>query len=101
MKQKAEGPLKHAQSYNLCYTNGYRFHTILHSFNKSAENSGVCVKVVDNSPEKDDFYGQLVEIIEVEYTGMHIKRVMLFKYHWYDPTTMGHSRRRNIHKHIS
>ncbi|XP_057526571.1 uncharacterized protein LOC130805802 [Amaranthus tricolor] len=75
LKQMAEGPLKHAQSYNVCYTNGYRCHTILHASNKSADNSGVCVKAADNSRDEDDFYGQLLEIVEVEYPGIPINRV--------------------------
>ena len=29
LKQMAERPLKHAQSFNVCYTNGYKFHTVL------------------------------------------------------------------------
>ena len=69
----AEGPLKHARSYNVCYTNDYRFHTVLHATNKSVDNCGVCAKATDNSANKDDFYGQLLEIIEVEYPGMPIK----------------------------
>jgi len=98
LRQMAEGTLKHAQRYNVCYTNGYRFHTVLHATNKSAANSGVCVKAADNSPDEDNFYGQLLEIIEVEYPGMPIKRVTLFKCHWYDPTTTGNSHGTNIHK---
>ncbi|XP_057540776.1 uncharacterized protein LOC130818631 [Amaranthus tricolor] len=98
LKQIAEGPLKHAQSYNVCYTNGYRFHTVRHASNNSADNSGVCVKAGDNSRDEEDFYGQLLEIVEVEYPGIPIKRVTLFKCHWYDPTTTGNSRGTNIHK---
>ena len=94
----AEGPLKHARSYNVCYTNGYRFHTVLHASNKSTDNSGVCVKAADNNQDEEDFYGQLLEIVEVEYPGILIKRVMLFKRHWYDPTTTGNSHGTKIHK---
>ena len=47
LKQMTERPLKHARSYNVCYTNGYRFHTVLHASNKSADNSGVCIKAAD------------------------------------------------------
>ena len=68
LKQMAEGPLKHARSYNVCYTNGYRFHTVLHASN-TADNSGVCVKAADKSRDEDYFYGQLLEIVEVEYPG--------------------------------
>ncbi|XP_057548135.1 uncharacterized protein LOC130826571 [Amaranthus tricolor] len=98
LKQIAEGPLKYARSYNVCYTNGYRFHTVRHASNKLADNSGVCVKAGDNSRDEEDFYGQLLEIVEVEYPRIPIKRVTLFKCHWYDPTTTGNSHGTNIHK---
>ena len=94
----AEGPIKHARSYNVCYTNGYRFHKVLHATNKYADNSGVCVKAADNSLDEDDFYGQLLEIVEVEYPGIPIKRVTLFKCRWYDPTTSGNYHGTKIHK---
>ncbi|XP_057543445.1 uncharacterized protein LOC130821673 [Amaranthus tricolor] len=50
------------------------FHTVLHASNKSTDNSGVCVKAADNSRDEEDFYGQLLEIVEVEYPGIPIKR---------------------------
>lgn len=44
-------------------------------------NSGVCI-----SSDSCDYYGQLLEILEVEYPGLPIKSTVLFKCDWYDPT---------------
>lgn len=98
LRQLAEGPLKHIRSYNVCYVNGYRFHTMSHAADKTADNSGVCVKSDQHSLDEDDFYGHLQEIIEVEYPGMPIKRVTLFRCHWYDPTTTGYGHGTKVHK---
>ena len=57
LKDVAEGPLQKARRYDVCYMNGYGFHTMSHSAKtKSTENSGVCVKSDDNSPDESDFY---------------------------------------------
>ena len=88
LKDVAEGSLKNACRYDVCYVNGCRFHTISHtSKTKSTENSEVCIKSDDNSPDKKDFYGKLEEIIELEYRTLLIKRVTLFKCQWYDQNT--------------
>ena len=47
-------------------------------------NSGVCVRSSNNGSIKDDFYGLLDEIIEIEYPGADL-RVVLFKCTWFDP----------------
>ena len=85
----AQVPLKYAKRYNICYLNGYKFHTNKHATRKAADNSGVCVKAADESQDGDDFYGRLEEIIELEYPTVPIKRVTLFKWHCYDPTRHG------------
>ena len=77
----AQGPLKYAKSFNICYVNGYKFHTKKHASRNAVDNSGVCVKVVDDIEDGDDFYDRLEEIIEVEYSAMPIKRMTLFKCH--------------------
>ena len=51
---------------------------------KATMNSGVCVQSSNGSSAKDDFYGLLDEIIEIEYPGPFI-RVVLFKCTWFDP----------------
>ena len=85
LKDVAEGPLQKARRYDVCYVNGYRFHTMSHSAKKkSTENSEVCVKSDDNILDETDFYGKLEDIIELEYRALPIKRVTLFKCQWYD-----------------
>nr|GMD40855.1 uncharacterized protein LOC111894883 [Ipomoea batatas] len=74
-------PLRTVKSYPVYFVNGYRFHTESHGANKSTMNSGVCV-----SSTCDDYYGKLMEILEIEYTALPIKRTVLFKCEWYDPT---------------
>ena len=98
LKDAVEGPLQKARRYDVCYVNGYRFHTIFHSAkSKSTANSGVCVKSDDNSPNKTDFYGKLEDTIELEYRALPIKRVTLFKCQWYDQTTTGYDHGTRIH----
>ena len=86
LKDMAKGPLRYAKSYNICYVNDYKFHTNKHSTRKAMDNSGVCVKAEEDSLDRDDFYGRLEEIIELDHPGMPIKRVTMFKYQWFDPT---------------
>ena len=57
----------------------------------------MCVKSDDNSPDETDFYGQLEDIIELEYRALPIKKVTLFKYQWYDQTTTGYGHGTRIH----
>ncbi|XP_045832834.1 uncharacterized protein LOC123924101 [Trifolium pratense] len=49
-------------------------------------NCGVCVTGTGYGEYENDFYGQLEEIIQVEYPGLPLKRVVLFKCDWFDPT---------------
>ena len=89
LKDLPKAPFKNARRYYVCYVNGYRFHTISHSSNKeSTENSWVCVKSDDNSPDETKFYGKLEDTIELEYRALPIKRVTLFQFQWYDNMAM-------------
>ena len=42
-------PLKYEKTYNICYVNGYKFHTNKHATRKATDNSEVCVKAADDS----------------------------------------------------
>ena len=98
LKDVAEEPLQKAHDYDVCYVNGYRFHTMSHSAKKkSTDNRGMCIKSDDNSPDEIDFYGQLEDIIELEYRALQIKRVTLFKCQWYDQTTTRYGHGTRIH----
>lgn len=74
-------PVRMVKSYNVYFVNGYKFHTDKHGENKSTMNSGECI-----SSESFDYYGNLLEILEVEYPGLPIKTTVLFRCAWYDPT---------------
>ena len=98
LKDVAEGPLLKARCYDVCYVNGYRFKTLLHSAKKkSTENSGLCTKFDDNSLDETDSYGKLDYFIYLEYRTLPIKRVTLFKYQWYDQTTTEYDHGTRIH----
>ena len=49
-------------------------------------NSGVCIKGQNYSHNVSDWYGQLRQVVEVEYLNWPIKRTVLFMCNWFDPT---------------
>ncbi|KAH6775644.1 hypothetical protein C2S52_013205 [Perilla frutescens var. hirtella] len=61
--------------------NGMRFHTKRHDMNKKTQNYGVAVKV-DEGSGFQDYYGMLVDIVQLDYFGNH--HVTLFKCDWYE-----------------
>lgn len=65
--------------------NGYKFHTKSYGETKRTSNHGVCIKGSVYADVEEDFYGTLVEIIEVSYSGQG-NQVVLFKCEWYDTT---------------
>nr|GLL40098.1 uncharacterized protein LOC109179592 [Ipomoea trifida] len=71
------------------YVNGFKFHTIGYGGAKETMNSGVCIKGINYSVDESDYYGRLVEVVQVEYPGLPITRIILFKCEWFDPTSVG------------
>ena len=53
---------------------------------RSTSNSGVCIKGTNYSETESDYYGRLIEILQLEYPRLPIKRTILFKCNWFDPT---------------
>nr|GMD39268.1 uncharacterized protein LOC109190933 [Ipomoea batatas] len=53
---------------------------------KSTSNFGVYIKGSGLSQFESNFFGTLQEVIEVEYPNVPIKKVVLFKCEWFDPT---------------
>jgi len=79
------------------FTRGYTFHTYDHGKNRNTYNYGVCAKGASNGSSVGsltDFYGILDQIVELEYPGLVVLKVMLFKCTWFDPT-LGRGTRRN------
>nr|GFA40298.1 hypothetical protein [Tanacetum cinerariifolium] len=70
----ASGPLRSVVTYPVYFVNG------------STYNSGVCLKGSNYIDESNDYYGILAEIVQLEYPALPIKRVVLFRCDWFDPT---------------
>ena len=86
LKDLSKGPLRSYKSYKGCVVNGFKFHTKNHSSDKATMNSGVCIKGTSYTTDEYDYYGQLVEVLCLEYPGLPIKRTILFRCDWFDPT---------------
>ena len=82
----AYGPSRKVKTWPMYFVNGYKFHTSSCSEGKRTNNSGVCVKGTGNiNMGEDDFYGILEEVLEIEYPGLPMKRLILFACEWFDP----------------
>ena len=69
--------------------NGYKFHTHAWSEGKKTINSRVHAKGLTEGGE-DDFYGVIQHMYEVKYkSSTSDKKVVLFYYNWFDPSTRG------------
>ncbi|XP_057994339.1 uncharacterized protein LOC131174601 [Hevea brasiliensis] len=80
LKDLSKGPLRSVMSYNSYVVNGYKFHTKSHGSHRATMNSGVCIKGTNYSSNESDYYGQLIEVLRLEYPGLPIKRTVLFKF---------------------
>ncbi|CAN6222944.1 unnamed protein product [Urochloa humidicola] len=71
--------------YSGCLVDGVRYHTLDREKNRRTQNSGV---MAEGSHDEDyiDFYGQLKEIIELQYNSdLSVSRtVVLFRCDWFD-----------------
>ncbi|XP_052172131.1 uncharacterized protein LOC127788049 [Diospyros lotus] len=87
IRDLAKGTFNTVTTYPGCFVNGFKFHTISHGSNKGTMNSGMCVKGSNyNDPEKD-YYGRIIEIVELEYPSVSsFKKVVLFKGDWFIPS---------------
>nr|GEX69802.1 hypothetical protein [Tanacetum cinerariifolium] len=86
IKDVASGPLRSVVTYLVYFVNGYKFYTSKHGLGRSTYNSGVSLKGSNYSDESNDYYGILAEIVQLEYPALPIKRVVLFRCDWFDPT---------------
>ncbi|RDY10319.1 hypothetical protein CR513_05189, partial [Mucuna pruriens] len=85
----ASGPLRLAKSYPIYFVNGYKFHTIAWGEGKTTYNSGVCVSGIGHDEASNDYYGVLVEILELEWPSQAPKKLVLFYCNWFDPSNRG------------
>ena len=81
----AKGPLLKVKTYHGYVVNGYRFHTISRGSRRATMNSGVCIKGEIYGTEEMNFYGRLLEVCVLEYPGLPVKSITLFKCEWFDP----------------
>ncbi|XP_029130026.1 uncharacterized protein LOC114916771 [Cajanus cajan] len=65
LRNLAWGPKLKVESWPIYTINGYKFHT---------------------GQLESDFYGKLTDIIQLEYTGLPIMKLILFKCDWFDNT---------------
>ncbi|XP_020249677.1 uncharacterized protein LOC109827128 [Asparagus officinalis] len=78
----SRGPSKIVKCFTGFVINGHRFHTESRDNCLSTQNSGVAV-VGDAGDGGDiDYYGALVEVVELEYLGG--RKVVLFRCKWWD-----------------
>lgn len=89
IRDLASGPLRSVKSVPIYYVNGYKFHTRKYGANRATFNSRVCIKGTNYSKTSNDYFGIIEEILIVQYPGLPIKRTMLFKCDWFDPTSTG------------
>ncbi|KAF2285801.1 hypothetical protein GH714_007877 [Hevea brasiliensis] len=75
------GPDMRVAKYSGIIVNGIRFHNIERDKYRHTQNSGIVVKGEHNS-EEIDFYGELTDIIELEYC--HGNCVYVFKCNWWN-----------------
>ena len=61
--------------------NGFKFHTESYESYRATDIKGS----VYNETESD-YYGTLVEVIELEFESLPVKRTVLLKCEWFDPT---------------
>ncbi|XP_038713444.1 uncharacterized protein LOC120007316 [Tripterygium wilfordii] len=92
----AYGPLRRVEMWHTYYVNGYKFDIDACSEAKSTINSGVCMRGTDYGQSENDYYGRLKEIVQFEFPGQPIKKIVLFNYEWFDPTP---NRGTRINKH--
>ena len=78
----AKGPDNRVKRYTGCNANGFRFHTQDRERKRKTQNSGVVVEG-EHDGRVIDFYGVIIEVIELEYL-LGQNRVMLFKCDWWD-----------------
>ncbi|GJY85197.1 transposase, Ptta/En/Spm [Tanacetum coccineum] len=86
LKVLARGPMRYVESHKGYFVNGYKFHTLKHGDGRVTHNSGVCVKGSTYNEFESDYYGLLVEVLEVNYHDSNGRCVVvLFKCDWFEP----------------
>ncbi|GJS44948.1 transposase, Ptta/En/Spm [Tanacetum coccineum] len=78
--------MRYVESHKGYFVNGYKFHTLKHGDGRVTHNSGVCVKGSTYNEFESDYYGLLVEVLELNYHDSNGRCVVvLFKCDWFEP----------------
>ena len=95
IKLLAQGPFQQARRWTAYNVNGYKFRTTAREQGLKTQNNGVFVTAGttsfassnDNNPSRGPvpYYGKLVDIVELNYSGRFL--VTLFKCKWAETTT--------------
>ncbi|KAL4367573.1 hypothetical protein GQ457_05G029620 [Hibiscus cannabinus] len=85
LKALAMGPLRLVKSFSGYKVNGFKFRTMAYGSDKPSPNCGVCVKGSNYVNGESDYFGRLVEVIQIQYPGWPVKSIVLFKCEWFDP----------------
>ncbi|KAK6778443.1 hypothetical protein RDI58_025161 [Solanum bulbocastanum] len=90
VKEVALGPESQVLIMNTCCVKGFKFQTEEVSRNKKTNNSGIYIigDVYDTCPTIE-YYGVIHEIIEVRYSGLPKKNIVLFWCQWFDQSHRG------------
>ncbi|KAL6526155.1 hypothetical protein OROMI_029795 [Orobanche minor] len=89
IKSLAMGPFRLVTMYPAYMVGGYRFHTLGQGTNRATINSGVCIKGTNYNANEYDYYGRLLEVLVLEYSGLPLRTIVLFNVEWFDPTLRG------------
>ncbi|KAL6561202.1 hypothetical protein OROMI_016803 [Orobanche minor] len=89
IKSLAMGPFRLVTMYPAYMVGGYRFHTLGHGTNRATINSGVCIKGTNYNANEYDYYGRLLEVLVLEYSGLPLRTTVLFNVEWFDLTPRG------------
>ncbi|XP_057436487.1 uncharacterized protein LOC130728921 [Lotus japonicus] len=85
----AWGPLRNVNKWHSYVINGYKFITKAQNEGMCTTNFGVCVRGGQSDIVDYDYYGMLIDIVELEYTGSPTKKLVLFKCDWFDSSPQG------------
>ncbi|KAG8362941.1 hypothetical protein BUALT_BualtUnG0021300 [Buddleja alternifolia] len=83
IKQFSRGFSSIVKRWNGYFMNGYRFYTLEYGETRSTMNSGVCINGSYYDDSSIDYYGELLEILELSFFGFG-NTVILFKCKWFD-----------------
>ena len=84
LRQVAKGFDYKVGSFKSYDVNGCRFHTVNHELSRPSRkttNSGVFTLGADEV----EYYGKIEEIFELHFSGNTPLKIVVFKFHWFDP----------------